>query len=65
MKNCIKKGVFLDELKIFDIKKKIVQIKKTIDLEICCLICQKCLKGLYTNKLIGLWKKAFTLPMWL
>ena len=22
MKNCIKKGVFLDELKIFDIKKK-------------------------------------------
>ena len=61
-KNCLKKGVFPSDLKvavITPIFKKEDSLNKENyrpDLLAYYLIGQKCLKGLYTNKLIVLWK---------
>ena len=61
--NCLKNGVFPDDLKLVDItpifKKEDSLNKKTIYLSAYWLIYQKYLKGFYTNKLIVLWKTSF------
>ena len=63
--NCLKNGVFPDDLKLVDItpifKKEDSLNKKTIYLSAYWLIYQKYLKGFYTNKLIVLWKTSFHL----
>ena len=60
--NCLKKIVFpMNSNWMQDLysKRKMVYIRKTIDLLAYYLICQKCWKRLYTNKLIFLLKTSF------
>ena len=63
--NCLKKGIFPDDLKLANIT-PIFEREDSVNKEnyrtaTYCLICQKCLKGLSTKKLTVLQRASFHL----